>query len=106
YGTSTSYGSQTGSQSAGSGTSPVSVFANVSGLSPSTTYHFRLVASNAGGTTQGSDQTFTTSSTSYANTILGTSGLTHYYRLGELSGTTASDSKGTSDGAYLGGFTL
>ncbi|MBC8176585.1 MAG: S8 family serine peptidase [Deltaproteobacteria bacterium] len=47
YGTSTSYGSSTTSTSAGSGTSDVSVDATISGLSSSTTYHFRLVATNS-----------------------------------------------------------
>ena len=31
-------------------------------MSPSTTYHYRLVATNASGTTNGADQTFTTTS--------------------------------------------
>jgi hypothetical protein len=30
------------------------------GLDPGTTYHFRVVAANSGGTTEGTDQTFTT----------------------------------------------
>src|SRR5207249_1271033 len=46
----------------GSGTSPVAVSAYVEGLAPSTTYHFRIVASNAGGSGNGEDQTFTTNS--------------------------------------------
>lgn len=62
YGTSTSYGSQTSSQSAGSGTNDQSVSAAVSGLTAGTTYHFRIVATNADGTTFGSDATFTTPS--------------------------------------------
>jgi hypothetical protein len=36
------------------------VTATFSGLSSSTTYHYRLVATNAGGTTEGLDETFTT----------------------------------------------
>jgi hypothetical protein len=60
YGTTTSYGSQTASQDAGSGTSDVNVSANLTGLSTGTTYHYRLDATNASGTTYGSDQTFTT----------------------------------------------
>jgi phosphodiesterase/alkaline phosphatase D-like protein len=61
YGTSTGYGSQAGCASLpGSGSSPVAVSASLSGLTANTTYHFRLVATNAGGTTNGSDQTFTT----------------------------------------------
>jgi phosphodiesterase/alkaline phosphatase D-like protein len=61
YGTSTSYGSSTPSQNAGSGTSAVSVAAPVTGLTPGRTYHFRLVATNDAGTSRGADQTFTLS---------------------------------------------
>jgi hypothetical protein len=46
--------------SAGSDTSAHSETQAVSGLAPGTPYHFRIVASNAGGTTYGVDQTFTT----------------------------------------------
>ena len=61
YGTSTSYGASTTCNPApGSGSSPVAVSASLTGLAANTTYHFRIVASNAGGTSQGSDQTFTT----------------------------------------------
>lgn len=44
-------------------------------------------------------------SSSYSATILGTGGLTAYWRLGESSGTTACASKGP-DGTYAGGVTL
>jgi hypothetical protein len=36
------------------------IAANVGGLTPHTTYHFRMTATNAGGTRMGSDRTFTT----------------------------------------------
>jgi hypothetical protein len=39
-------------------TVPVSI--NVNGLTPLTTYHFRLVAINSAGTSYGSDMTFKT----------------------------------------------
>ena len=58
YGTSTSYGSKTTAKDADSGTSPVSVSAQVTGLKTGTTYHFRLVATSDAGTAHGSDQTF------------------------------------------------
>jgi hypothetical protein len=61
FGTSAAYGSQTAPRSAGSGTSSVSVGVKVSSLSAGTTYHFRLVATNADGTSAGSDATFKTS---------------------------------------------
>jgi hypothetical protein len=61
YGTTASYGSTAPCSSLpGSGTSPVAATAPVGNLSPATTYHFRISATNAGGTSPGSDQTFTT----------------------------------------------
>ena len=44
--------------------------------------------------------------TRYADTIQGTAGVTSYWRLGESSGTTATDSKGTTNGSFTGAFTL
>jgi hypothetical protein len=44
----------------GSGTSPVAVSALVSDLSPNTIYHFRISATNGGGTSEGKEATFKT----------------------------------------------
>jgi hypothetical protein len=44
----------------GSGVSAVTVSAPLMGLSPKSPYHFRIVATNEGGTSYGSDQTFET----------------------------------------------
>ncbi len=60
YGLTASYGSSTSSASAGSGSSAVAVSVPLSALTPSTTYHARLVATSAGGTTSGPDLVFTT----------------------------------------------
>ena len=60
YGLTTSYGNSTAPLAAGSGTSSVTVNADVSGLQPNTLYHFRIAATNPGGTTYGVDQTFKT----------------------------------------------
>ena len=60
YGTTTSYGSSTSEASAGEGTSPVPVSANISGLTAGVTYHFRVVATNSLGTNYGEDVSFTT----------------------------------------------
>ena len=61
YGTSMSYGSKTAAKSAGSGTSTVKVSASLTRLRAATTYHFRLVATNASGTSVGGDRSFSTS---------------------------------------------
>jgi phosphodiesterase/alkaline phosphatase D-like protein len=58
YGTTTSYGTQTSSITAGAWTTATSVSARLSNLRSSTDYHYRLVATNSVGTTQGSDMTF------------------------------------------------
>lgn len=60
YGTSKSYGSRTDTQSAGAGANPVGVSVRLTGLRAGVTYHFRVVASNAVGTTRGGDRSFRT----------------------------------------------
>jgi len=60
YGTDTGYGTATAVEDAGSGSTNVSVSKTVPGLQPNTTYHFRLLATNAAGESEGADQTFTT----------------------------------------------
>ena len=62
WGTTTAYGTRNPliPASAGHGTSDVAVSANLTGLTPNTLYHYRLVAENSEGTTNGSDGTFTT----------------------------------------------
>ncbi len=60
WGTSTAYGNRTPAQSIPAGTSDVAVSANLTGLSPNTTYHFRIVATNSADTTTGSGVSFST----------------------------------------------
>jgi hypothetical protein len=57
YGTTTAYGVQTRPFDGGSSTSTVAVHSVLGGLTPNTTYHYRLVAQGAGGTTYGTDHT-------------------------------------------------
>jgi hypothetical protein len=59
YGTTASYGFTTADQTR-TGITTQSVTANISGLAASTTYHFRIVATNSGGTRFGIDRTFIT----------------------------------------------
>lgn len=61
YGTTTSYGQTVAAQPTPvTGNSSVGVSAALSGLQPRTLYHFRLSATNAAGTVDSADATFTT----------------------------------------------
>jgi CSLREA domain-containing protein len=60
YGTTPSYGSSTAIQTLPASTTPTGVTANLTGLAANTTYHYRVVATNRDGTTQGADATLTT----------------------------------------------
>ncbi|HEX4838496.1 MAG TPA: hypothetical protein VFV03_08250, partial [Solirubrobacteraceae bacterium] len=60
YGTSSAYGSQTPSSPAGTGTQEIKVSQALAGLTANTTYHYRLIAVSAAGTTLGQDRTFAT----------------------------------------------
>lgn len=60
YGTTSGYGSITPLTPTGSGTQSLRVYAHISGLAAVSTYHYRLVASNASGVTAGLDHSFTT----------------------------------------------
>ncbi len=62
YGTTAALGSSvTGVPSPVTGSTDTPVSATLSGLQPTTLYHFRLYATNASGTTRSDDMTFTTS---------------------------------------------
>jgi sugar lactone lactonase YvrE len=66
YGETTAYGSRIPvsiEATAGSGRVYKSFSRKITGLSPGTTYHFRLVATNSLGTTEGPDRAFTTVAT-------------------------------------------
>ncbi len=60
YGTTTLYTAVTPPVAIGAGNAPVNVFADLTGLAPATTYHFRLVARNRNGTVRGADRVFRT----------------------------------------------
>ena len=74
YGKTTSYGSQTGTLNAGAGTTSTNVSTVINGLSPGTTYHYRLVGTNATGTTQGADAVLTTSGAPAPDAVTGAAG--------------------------------
>ena len=60
YGLTTAYGAQTARKSAGSGTANVAVKTGISKLTSGTVYHYRVVATNAQGTSTGKDRQFKT----------------------------------------------
>lgn len=61
YGATTSYGTSVPcSSKPGAGSTPVAVTAQLGELSASTSYHFRVVATNSAGTAYGPDMSFTT----------------------------------------------
>jgi hypothetical protein len=69
YGTTTAYGSSARCASPpGSGNVPVAVSADLPSLTASTVYHYRVTATNANGTREGKDATFTTRSPSPSST--------------------------------------
>lgn len=72
WGTSSTLSSSTSttSQDIGSASTASAITANLTGLTASTTYYFQVMAQNAGGTTSGSIQSFTTSAPTF--TIGGT----------------------------------
>jgi alpha-tubulin suppressor-like RCC1 family protein len=73
YGLDTTYGTNVAAFPAaatGSADTPVSM--TLTGLSPSTTYHFRVNAINSGELTNGEDQTFTTPNTYLSSLVLDT----------------------------------
>jgi hypothetical protein len=66
YGKTTSYGSvATATQSPATGTANSNMSANITGLTVSTTYHFRVKAVDEAGTVYGDDMSFTTSPPTY-----------------------------------------
>lgn len=69
WGINTSYGTSTTVVSAGPAPSSVPVSASLTGLVPNTTYHFRISATNASGTSVGLDQSLTTASAAPVATV-------------------------------------
>jgi len=98
YGTTTSYGSviPVSPASAGSGTSAVNESANLTGLSANTTYHYRITATNATGTSNGSDQQFTTSSRAQAPVVVTQAATSAGQTTATLNGTVNPESQSTT----------
>jgi hypothetical protein len=74
YGTSTTYGSVTPPVNAGAGIANRPASGLLGALAPNTVYHYRLVASNAGGKAFGDDQSFTSGLTTSQVRVMGREG--------------------------------
>jgi phosphodiesterase/alkaline phosphatase D-like protein len=68
FGTTAGYGSKTAAVNAGSGTATTTISETLTGLTPGTSYHYRVVATNSAGTGRGADGLLTTSAAPQAST--------------------------------------
>ena len=90
YGLTASYGTTvTADESPVTSSTDTPVSKAITGLTPYTTYHYRVVAVNSDATTNGSDQTFTTSASTPAATTNAASALTSSGAM--LNGTVSAD---------------
>jgi|GEM_PF-2078110 len=101
YGATTSYGTTvTAAQSPVTGSSATAVSIALSGLTPSTTYHYRVVGVSGGGTTNGGDLTFTTSGAAPIATTGTKSGVSS--TSATVSGTVNANNANTTDSVQYG----
>jgi hypothetical protein len=111
YGTTSGYGGQTPLAPAGNGTISIRLNQTISGLQPGTTYHYRIVAVNSAGTSNGKDRTFKTASVPLSVQIAGVPNPVVFGNPftveGNLSGTGAANHEVRLEAnpfPYLGGF--
>jgi hypothetical protein len=106
YGPTSEYGATTPPQSLPGDDSLYQVSAHLPGLVPGRLYHYRKVASNAAGSAEGADRVMVAGaspgSDAYREAVVGTPGLSSYWRLGELSGSSAREEVTGSLGALEG----
>jgi len=75
YGTTDAYGLQTAAAGAGAGTAPVAVSVALTGLTANTTYHYRLVATNAAGIGRSANRTLRTAAPPRPGVTIGPAGV-------------------------------
>ena len=71
YGITSAYGQVSGNHVVGAGAKSVTVSIKITGLTPGTIYHYRVVASNNSGSAIGTDRTFTTAGPPPAAVVTG-----------------------------------
>jgi hypothetical protein len=110
YGPTTGYGARTPAGSLGGADALRQVSATLPGLVPGRLYHYRLVAANASGSTEGEDRVMVAGSTPgtdpYREAVVATQGLAAFWRLGELSGDASHEVLGGGPGVFRGRFVL
>ena len=110
YGPTEEYGAVTGPAGLPGDDALHQVEAALPGLVPGRLYHYRLVATNASGSSEGRDRVMIAGrvpgSDAYREALLGTPGLAAYWRLGELSGGAAANTAGGTAGSFFGRFVL
>jgi hypothetical protein len=111
YGTTTSYGKTTAEVSVGSGTTNLEESEAITGLTKSTTYDFRIVATNSDGTTDGANEVFGTPASGTLpefkpSTKQAVSGSTGVLTLQTSTTKTLTCAKGTSVGEITGARTV
>jgi hypothetical protein len=102
YGLTSGYGSYSATNALVATNTTLSVSNLIGNLTPGTTYHFQLVASNSGGASVGNDLTFTTAGPSinlYGQAVLADNPI-GYWRLDETNGSVAHDYFGANSGFY------
>jgi hypothetical protein len=111
YGTTNGYGGQTPLAPAGNGTGTIKLSQTVTGLQPDTLYHYRIVAVNSAGTSNGGDRTFVTAKVPLSLQITGVPNPVTYGEPflveGNLSGTGAGNREVMLESnpfPYTGGF--
>ncbi len=111
YGTTAGYGAQTPLSPGGNATSTVKVSQAITGLQPTTVYHYRVVAFGPGGMVTGKDRTFTTGKIPLSLALVGTPNPvvfgSPFFVEGTLSGTGAANHAivlQTNPFPYLAGF--
>jgi hypothetical protein len=101
YGPSAAYGATTAKVALAAGAAAEAVEVNLEDLAAGTLYHYRLVASNSGGTAAGPDETFTTSAPSPPVVTTGAAGAVGQ-NTATITGSVSSQGQATSYGFEIG----